>query len=133
MIYALDSDIISYMLKGYGDVQNNFNNLIDNNNFYSIPPLVYYEIKRGLTTKKAYRKLNEFSYLYDGSIKGDMTLEVWEKAVEIYCRLRSQGKIIGDGDIFIAAFCLINDYILITNNTKHFGNIEELKIITLTD
>ena len=133
MIYALDSDIISYMLKGDRDVQSNFNDLIDNNNFYSIPPLVYYEIKRGLTTKKAYRKLQDFSDLYSDSIKGEMTLEVWQKAVEIYCRLKSQGRIIGDGDIFIAAFCLINDYVLVTNNIKHFGNIEELKITTLVD
>ena len=41
MIYALDSNIISYMLKKDKDVQKSFQDVIDNNNFYSIPPLVY--------------------------------------------------------------------------------------------
>jgi tRNA(fMet)-specific endonuclease VapC len=35
---------------------------------------------------------------------------------------------IDDADIFIAGYCIQKDYILITNNTKHFENIKNLKI-----
>ena len=74
-----------------------------------------------------------FTDLCENGIKNEMTLEIWEKAVEIYVRLISKGTPIGkdgkESDIFIAAFCIINDYVLVTNNTEHYGRIEELKIV----
>ena len=133
MIYGLDSDIISYMLKDNKDVLQKFGKLIDEDNFYCIPPDVYYEVKRGLTEKKANKKLQEFYALYSDSIQKEMTTEMWEKAVDIWVRLKSMGRLIGDGDIFIAAFCIINGYTLITNNIKHYENITELKIINIAD
>ena len=60
-----------------------------------------------------------------------MTTEIWEKAVEIWVKLKAKGRLIGDGDIFIAAFCIVNDYTLITNNIKHYENIKDLQIINL--
>jgi len=132
MIYALDSDIISYFLKRNRNIQNQLAIILNENNFYSIPPLVYYEVKRWLLLRNATTQLREFTDLYHDSVKNEMTLEIWEKAIEIYMRLVSQGTPIGkdgrESDIFIASFCIINDYVLVTNNTKHFINIEELKM-----
>lgn len=45
-------------------------------------------------------------------------------------RLRKQGQIIGDFDIFIASTCLYYDLILLTNNVSHFERIENLSIIS---
>ena len=132
MIYALDSDILSYMFKNYKDVQLNFDNIIGDADFYSIPPIVYYEVKRGLIYMKSNVKLKALDELYNGSVKNDiMTMEIWEKAIDLYTKLKLQGKTIGDGDIFIASFCIINDYVLITNNAKYFNIIKELKTINL--
>jgi predicted nucleic acid-binding protein len=33
-----------------------------------------------------------------------------------------------DADILMAAYCLQNNYIFVTNNTKHFCNIKNLPI-----
>jgi len=49
-------------------------------------------------------------------------------ATEIYADLRKRGITIGDVDIFIAAIVIANNGTLITNNTKHFENIEQLKV-----
>jgi predicted nucleic acid-binding protein len=129
--YALDSDTISYMLKGDREVREKFEKMAESGNCFVIPPLVYYEVKRWLVLKKANVQLRAFTKLYQDSIKGEMILEIWEKAIEIYVRLISRGTPIGkDGketDIFTAAFCIVNDYVLVTNNTKHFQNITELK------
>jgi tRNA(fMet)-specific endonuclease VapC len=46
-------------------------------------------------------------------------------------RLRKQGNIIGDFDLMIAATCLANDLILLTNNLKHFERIEGLRTVSL--
>ena len=129
MIYAIDSDILSYMIKGDREAQESFDNIVGYEDSYCIPPLVYYEVKRGLTYKGATAKLKIFENFYDYSIKNDvMNMEIWKKAITIYVLLKSKGRLIGDGDIFIAAFCIVNDYVLITNNTKHFEIIEELKM-----
>jgi rRNA-processing protein FCF1 len=55
MIYALDSDTISYMLKENKDVQAKFSKTISGDNDYSIPPIVYYEIKRGSSLNSKFR------------------------------------------------------------------------------
>jgi predicted nucleic acid-binding protein len=46
----------------------------------------------------------------------------------IFVKLQRRGIVIDDADILIAAWCIQNDYILVTNNLKHFENIENLKI-----
>ena len=60
-----------------------------------------------------------------------MAAEIWKKAIEIYVILKARGRIIGDGDVFIAAFCIVNGYTLITNNTQHYNNIPELQKINI--
>ncbi|MGA7878354.1 MAG: type II toxin-antitoxin system VapC family toxin [Desulfoferrobacter sp.] len=45
-------------------------------------------------------------------------------------RLRKQGNIIGDFDPLIAATCLCNDLILLTNNVRHFERVEGLQFIS---
>ena len=132
MIYAVDSDILSYMIKDNRTVQANFDKLVGNDDDYAIPPLVYYEVKRGLTYKNAATKLQLFENFYNGSVQNDvMAAEIWRKAIDIYVMLKARGRIIGDGDIFIAAFCIVNDYALITNNTQHYNDIPELQKINI--
>lgn len=42
---------------------------------------------------------------------------------------RNAGRNTEDADIFIAAFCIHNNYILVTDNIKHFSNITDLRTI----
>ena len=76
MKYALDTNIITYYLKGHKKIMDMVDSEADNDNI-KIPPFVYFEIKKWL---------------------------------------------------LIAAYCVQNNYILITNNQKHFMNIENLQI-----
>lgn len=47
---------------------------------------------------------------------------------KIKSELKKSGKIINDADIFIASVALEYDLVLVTNNTKHFTNIGNLKL-----
>ena len=47
-------------------------------------------------------------------------------------RLRKQGKRIGDFDLMIASTCLHHDLTLLTNNRKHFGMVEGLRMISIS-
>ncbi len=51
-----------------------------------------------------------------------------EKASAIYASLKSTGKIISDADILVAGIAISNNLVLVTNNTKHFSRIENLKL-----
>ena len=129
MIYALDSNIISYLLKDDKQVQERFRAEIDDGNIYTIPQLVYYEIKRGLFFINAQVKLKAFNELYYEGIMNEMIITTWDKAVEIYIKLTNKGKLIDDADIFIAALCVVNNYILVTNNIRHFEDISDLNFV----
>ena len=129
MIYALDTNIISYMLDDNDKIKNQINSIIANGHTFIIPPTVDYEIRRGLLAKNYLRKLRKFEQLQQFISVGTFDLKIWRKAAEIYATLSKQGKPIGksfDGDVFTAAYCVSNDYIVITNNKKHFERVDKL-------
>ncbi|MEM8584436.1 MAG: type II toxin-antitoxin system VapC family toxin [Bacteroidota bacterium] len=53
-------------------------------------------------------------------------------ALDLYgkerARLKKQGLLLPDMDIFIATTAVSNDMTLVTNNTKHFTRIEHIKL-----
>lgn len=46
----------------------------------------------------------------------------------IKAKLRTEGKMLDDFDILIAATAIVNDCVLVTNNIKHFERIDGLTI-----
>jgi predicted nucleic acid-binding protein len=129
MIYALDSNIISYLLKKDKQVEQKFKEAVDNGHEYIIPPMVYYEIKRWLVHKNAKEQLSRFNNLYSVTREIPMDILIWDKAVELYAMLAKKGNLIGDADTLIAAYCVVNDFTLVTNNTSDFERIPDIKYI----
>jgi predicted nucleic acid-binding protein len=129
MIYALDTNIVSYILKEDHDVIARYRQTFDAGGDFVIPQIVFYEIQRGLLAKNLGKKLAQFNILCQKIDLVEFNSFVWQKAAQIYASLSQQGKLIDDSDIFIAAFCLVNGYTLVTNNTRHFEHINELKFV----
>jgi tRNA(fMet)-specific endonuclease VapC len=125
--YALDSNIVSYILKKDTSVTNRLREEINKGNSVIIPPTVYYEITRGLTYISAAAKMKIFIDLCSGGI-GALHKSIFDRAVPIYCDLRKKGVVVDDNDILIAAFCQAYNLTLVTNNTKHFMGIRDLLI-----
>ena len=126
--FALDTNVVSYLLKNDEHLFQMFDAETDKGNIFLIPPVAYYEIKRGLLAVKAYNQLKLFDSLCSRLNVGSMTISEWDAAAKIYADLRQQGKPVEDADIFIAAFCLVGGYELITRNAKHFTRINGLKV-----
>lgn len=57
-----------------------------------------------------------------------MDFFMYNRAAEIYATLRQKGQLIEDDDIFIGATALEHGGILVTNNEKHLGRIDGLKL-----
>ena len=130
MIYALDTNIISYLLrpKRNPDVSARFDAAVKNGGYYVVPPLCYYEITWYLLRKGASEQLRHFQNLYqDSYMKAAMNEYDFFRAAQIKADLSSKGVTIDDSDIFISTFCLNRNLILVTNNIKHFEQIKDLQ------
>jgi len=124
MKYALDTNIVTAILKKNNALQER---CLARRNDIIIPAIVYYETKRGLIDCKARNKLLDFNKLCNVFSVDSIRNATLNKATEIYVTLKQSGKLIDDGDIFIAASCIVHGYTLITDNTRHFERIAELQ------
>ena len=128
-IYALDSNIISFYLRGNAVLIGNIEKAIEEGNSIVIPPLVYYEVKRGLVLINATKLIKKFESFCELFPIGELGDYILEKAINIYVQERKAGRNTEDADIFIATFCIHNNYILVTDNVKHFNNITDLHTV----
>ena len=125
--YALDTNTISFILRGDKCLQKKVYDEVNGGISVVIPPIAYYEIKRGLIANQAQNKLKAFERLY-GLLGVDfMDVDTLDKAAGIYAALKKVGRLVDDADILIAASCLSHGYTLITNNVKHFERIDGLQ------
>jgi tRNA(fMet)-specific endonuclease VapC len=128
MTFVLDSNIISFLLKNYILVRQNFIKTKNEKNIILIAPFAYYEVRRGLLSINATKLLKDFSAMCDVVKVGVLEDAILDMAIDIHVELKAKGWNIDEIDIFIAAFCKLNNYTLVTNNTKHFEQISGLRI-----
>jgi predicted nucleic acid-binding protein len=128
MIYVLDTNIISYFLQENQLVIQNLRKALAAEHSLIISPITYYEIWRGFKHRSSPKKEKSFEFMCTLYPIGEISLDVWKKAAELYGETRKLGNPIEDSDILIAAFCLVNKYALVTNNVKHFKTIDGLYI-----
>lgn len=124
----IDTDILSMFLRGQNTVVSNARKYLDYHSTINISIVTYYEILSGLKYKDANRQLETFLKLCETASIIHVTQESSAYSAEIYATLRQNRQIIDDIDILIAGICMENDFLLVTNNTKHFSRIADLEI-----
>ena len=111
MIYALDSDTLSYLLKNDDHVYSRYNEALDNSNHCVIPLIVYYEVKRGLKAKDATNKMRAFERFCEALDIVSLGVSDMDVAADIYAANKKAGRPMGDSDLLIAAainrFCAV--------------------------
>jgi len=125
----LDTNIISYFFNANTMVKEKLLEAIDNDENICTTVINIYEILKGFRWKNNEKKEEQLNEFLDDVIIFTIDEEVVNIAANIYSRLRKNGKTIGDADILIASIVIKNNGILVSNNTKHFEDIEELKLI----
>jgi predicted nucleic acid-binding protein len=127
--FALDSNIISFDLKGNAIVRRNINRELDAKTPIFVPPFAYYEVKRGLVNANATKQLRVFAgLLQDCPVGPPVSQAVFEAAVYVWGPLKTKGKPIGEIDILIAAYCKTYNLTLVTNNMGHFKRVSGLAL-----
>lgn len=126
MIYILDTNIISYIIKNQDYSLIDKFEKISKNHTIGVSSITIAELYYGVK-KKGSQKLevlvNEFLLpLQRYSFDENAAFEYGN----IRANLESQGNIIGPNDLLIAAHAKSLDAILITNNIKEFERVENL-------
>jgi tRNA(fMet)-specific endonuclease VapC len=127
-MYLLDTNICIYAIKkkSVGLLEKLSMNL---ENGILMSSLTVAELEFGVSNSQFPEK-NRFSLLEFLSIFTILDFKETDAIPygEIKTYLKNKGTIIGPIDLLLAAQALSNDLVLVTNNTKEFNRIENLKI-----
>jgi tRNA(fMet)-specific endonuclease VapC len=130
--YLLDTDIVIYWLKNkYPKINKKIKRIDDERIFISSISVA--ELYFGAFNSD---KKEENKRLIDELLEKINVVHFDESAAECFGEikylLKSQGNIISDSDLFIAAAAISNNLVLVTNNERHFERIENLEITNWT-
>ena len=125
---TLDTNIITAFLKNDLRVVGKISNYLDLFDKLTINIISYYEILRGLKDLGNQEKLRRFEDFIQENELVLIRKDTVEKAAEIYAYLKKEGNLIEDADILMAAIAIVEDLVLITNNTSHFNRVKGLRL-----
>jgi predicted nucleic acid-binding protein len=126
--YGLDTNIVSFRVKGSLIIKRHIERVLQSDTKIVIPCFAYYEVKRGLLDANARKQMQSLDELLEQCPLGQaLDNEIYEEASRIWVKLKQAGfRTDDDIDVLIAAFCKVYGLTLVTNNTKHFENIDGL-------
>ena len=123
--YLLDTNIISYYLKGIENLKEKIASNIDS---LSISIISYYEIVSGLQSIDANNRITEFEKFCKLIDIINLDKDSILTSCKIYAFLEKSGQLIDDIDILLAGIALSNNLVMVTDNAEHFGRIQGLKV-----
>ena len=126
-MYILDTNTLIYFFKGMGNVSKKL--LATSPKEIAIPSIVLYELEYGIAKSnsptKRQTQLKEICSIVKVLPFGNQEARV---SASIRAELEKKGTPIGPYDLLIAGTTLAHQGILVTNNTKEFNRVSELKI-----
>ncbi|BAP54795.1 PilT protein domain-containing protein [Thioploca ingrica] len=125
---VIDTDILSWFFRGHEGVVSRFSSYLAVYDKINLSIITYYEILSGLKYKDARKQLSTFLAFAKCNNIILLTEESVARSAEVYAQMRRQGTPVDDIDLLIAGVALVNDWVLVTHNTKHFGQIPNLQI-----
>ena len=123
--YLLDTNIVSFYLKGFEGLKQK---ILDNIDLLSISIISYYEIVSGLQSIDANKRISEFEKFCELIDIINLDKASISASCKIYASLKKSGKLIDDIDILIAGIASSNNLVMVTDNAEHFERIEGLKV-----
>jgi tRNA(fMet)-specific endonuclease VapC len=124
----LDTDTLSLLMRKNPTVIQKVTAYLEIFPCLFVSRITVFEVLNGLKAKDAEKQLERFrEFLKENQIKEVTELSV-ELSSDAYAKLRKTGKHSGHDDLLIAGIALANNLVLVTNNTRHFENIEGLEL-----
>lgn len=122
--FVLDTNIISQILRRNAPALARLRGAADDDDDLFICPVVFYELWRGLSYRRADRQLEELSAFARTLQWVDYDRAMWVEAARLWADRRRHGRTHDDADLLIAAFARRLRATLVTNNTADFTDLE---------
>lgn len=131
MMYLLDTNIVSYFLRGASPALNQ--RILDSRpEVLAISIISAGELRYGLSQLRPSRRAAQLAHQLDALLTAVSVLALPPEAAQHYGTARSQleaaGTPIGGNDLWIAAHALSQDLTLVTNNTREFERVPGLRV-----
>lgn len=94
----------------------------------NIPIIAYYEVVKGHEYVGAHDRQKLFDEFCELNNVIPLDQAACRRAAQVYADLRRRGNLIPDADILIAGIALAGDYVLVTQNVKHFQRVPGLRV-----
>lgn len=118
MTYLLDTNIVSYILKGNVALERKLQEATSVGEEIFISFITYYEIKRGLLAVNAVRQLGSFNIFFRKyEVLFLDNIDIIEEACKIHADLKIKGRPIQDADVLIAATAIARGLVLVSNDS----------------
>lgn len=124
----LDTDTISFYLKGNANVTRQMNETYQRDGHLNLSVVTYYEVMNGLLFKNARKQLEAFQELVLSCQIIPLDTAIADVAAEIYAELRRNNQMIGHTDVLIGATAIHHHMTIVTNNQAHFSRIPGLDL-----
>lgn len=125
----VDTDILSYYLKGYPDVLQSLDEHEQLHGTVFISRITVVEILGGLKAKTATAQETRFREFLKTRTVLEIDETTGEIASNIFALLYQTGRHSGNYDIFIAANALQHQLTLCTNNVKDYRHLPGLEVV----
>ena len=126
MVYALDTNTVSYYMRGEGNVVPRLQSFPPHR--LALPSAVVLEVRFGLLRKGMQSALAAFEEFTTACGQLDFDAEGADHAARIRLELEAAGTPIGLADLLIAATARRHGCILVTHNTREFSRVPDLPI-----
>jgi tRNA(fMet)-specific endonuclease VapC len=136
MEYMLDTNIVSYYLKGlYPALTQRIDQMDEGDSALSvvIAGELWHGIERLAPSQMQNRlkdKLNHFLRIFPVL---NLSADVAKEYAVIYAQLEKQGQVIGANDLWIAAHAKSLGLVLVTNNIREFERVAGLRVENWTE
>jgi len=125
--FLLDTDICIYWLKGRQSVKEKL--LAAGWDQVAISVItqaeLYYGAYNSNRVKQNLKRADDFINQFPLLALGEITLK---RFGELKAQLRQSGQLLPDFDLLIASVALVENRILVTNNTRHYQRIPDLQL-----
>ena len=124
----LDTDMLMPLFRGVPLTAERARRHRDLYGYLNITIITYYEVMKGheyVGARDRQKVFDEFCRLNNVI---PLNQAACRRAAQIYADLRRRGNLIPDADILIAGIALAGDYVLVTQNVKHFRRIAGLRV-----
>lgn len=124
--YALDTNTLSYYMRGEGGVVERMQALTPRQ--IILPAMVVYEVNFGLRKAGRRTALEAFARMVQEAAVLDFDAESADHAARIRLHLEGKGTPISQADLLIAATARRHGCTLVTHNTREFSRVPDLRL-----